>query len=262
MWKSVKTLLTLLAGAGLFLHNTPAKADTLFSLGVEGYTDQYKEPIADVDTTAGYGGITASYQVSQPNWFLGIDGRADFGLAKYSSVDGTAQHEPQYETEFRLYGGPTYTLNGGSEIAPYIGIGTRLYFDQSAHTFTDLGFGGYNRYIQQVYAPVGASWTFRSGDWTITPNAEYDQLLYGHVWSGLKEFTGYDVTNTQSSGYGVRGALMFGTRSGKYLWEAGPYFRYWDIKNSDVFVGPDGDGWIEPHNTRLQVGAQARLLFW
>ena len=39
------------------------------------------------------------------------------------------------------------------------------------------------------------------------------------------------------------------------IWQFGPFVRYWNINQSQVTITPDNQGWVEPKNKRLQIGA-------
>ncbi len=248
--------IALLAFAG------QAQAVDHYNIGLEAFTDNYREPIEDVhlNNHAIYGSVTGNYEHDlSPNSFIGVDGRLSYGRDNYKSVSGSSKNTPQYEGEFRLKLGMKTKFAGGV-LSPYTGIGTRLYYDNSDNTVTTLGFGGYDRDIEQFYAPVGMTYDYPLGNsWQISPNIEYDQLIYGRVHSRLKPFVGYDVTNSQHDGYGVRGELMAGQQQKNgYGWEFGPFVRYWNIENSDVDQH-GGTGWIEPKNIRLQAGLGLRF---
>ena len=255
--KKIPGLLLLSA----LLGPLPAHAGDQWNIGVEGFYDKYREKVVDVTTTTPFGSITAGYTYNTPYAFGAIDGRFSYGNASYKSPDGT-NHTPQYDGEVRLRGG----FNFGN-FSPYSGVGGRFYLDKGTGTTTNLGYGGYDRHIQQFYIPVGADWQFNLGDgWSLTPNGEYDHLVYGRVKSDLKQFAdfGANAVNKQHSGYGLRASLLLGHSYGRAnanTWQFGPFIRYWHIKNSDIFVAPSGAAGLEPDNTRVQVGAKLRFLF-
>lgn len=231
-----------------------------FSLGLEGFRDHYQEPDpgVQVDEHADYGSVTGGWTHSYGRNFTGLDGRASYGKDDYKSTSGVDNGIPQYEFEARLRQGLNVAMGGGT-LSPYIGLGTRYFYDKSKDTVTNLGFYGYDRRILQFYAPIGATYTFTSGSWTFAPNAEFDPLLLGKVNSRLQNGGGYNITNTQSagSGYGIRGEFMVGQKG----WQVGPFVRYWHINQSDTTTAPDGSQWVEPRNERLQYGAALRFLF-
>jgi hypothetical protein len=113
---------------------------------------------------------------------------------------------------------------------------------------------------------VGITHTSTQGSWTIRKNLEADALLYGNVSSRLGTIPGFgNVENDQDpfSGWGARGELMLGKVNAQgYGYEFGPFFRYWWVDDSNTeFDGVSGGTYLEPENTRLQIGATARWLF-
>jgi hypothetical protein len=244
-------LLLMVAGA--------AQAESSYMLGVEAYYDRYQEPQSGVrvDSRAGYGGIIGTYSYATGRLNLAVDARLDAGVNHYHSVDGSSDGEPQYESEERLRIGTSFNL-GNAMLLPYTGVGVRLFFDNGKGYFTNLGYAGYDRRIAQFYVPVGAKLNFvTSGGWSVSPVLEYDQLIVGKVNSRLANVGDENMLNTQHQGYGVRGELMFG-RDG---WEAGPFVRYWNIKDSDITCDSLGNCGLEPRNDRIQIGADLRARF-
>lgn len=251
---------TLLCG----LNPVPAQAGET-TLGIEGFHDNYQEPRSDilVNNHANYGSVTAGYEsTGASDYFYGVQGRFSYGRNDYKSVSGVDHNVPQYEGEARaLIGFKNNSVT--NDIHAYTGIGYRGFLDKGGGTVTNLGFGGYDRHINQVYVPFGASDKMPiGGNWTFTPLAEYDQIVWGRVKSDISPYTGYDITNSQHHGFGARGELMFGQKLEHYSWEAGPYIRYWRIETSKVTYPPDGSGGlVEPSNRRTQIGAALRVSF-
>jgi hypothetical protein len=89
-------------------------------------------------------------------------------------------------------------------------------------------------------------------------NIEYDQLLYGWQLSELSDIGFADITNPQTSGYGLRGSVMYERRS----WSVGPFINYWNIGHSayDCVAGGAECG-DEPDNQTLEVGLQGKYKF-
>jgi len=243
-----------------------AYAEGKFSFGLEGFTDNYEEPEpgVEVDEHATYGSITAGYTYNFNNaYFVGMEGRGSYGRNDYKSVSGTADNIPQYETEARLLGGMRIPMQGGTTVfIPYFGLGSRFYYDNSNGVVTSLGAAGYDRRILQFYAPIGFKMEITSGAWTYSPMIEFDPLLLGKVNSRLGNVPGfYNITNTQKNGYGWRGEFMIGQKYQNYSWEAGPFFRYWKIDESETDTDQIGQVFVEPKNTRIQAGAGLRFNF-
>ncbi len=244
-------------------------AENQYKLGIDGYQDNYKEHIVGLSEHARFGGFTADYIHSSNGYFTSVQSRMAYGKDNYKSVSGIINGIPQYEGELRLITGvsiPIPDIGGVQAIVPYFGIGGRYFYDNSKNQITNTGFFGYDRRIMQAYLPIGANWEFTHGGITFWPNMEFDTLIYGRVNSRLRNFdpTENNITNTQKKGYGARGELMVGQKRDGYSWQVGPYFRYWDIKDSNLKFDAGGStpGFlVEPANTRLQTGAAFRVLF-
>jgi Autotransporter beta-domain len=234
-----------------------------YGLGVEGFHDNYREPSVSLDNNAIYGSLTGYYSREMKNAFVAVDGRVSYGSNDYESTSGTSEDEPQWEFELRTRGGYSFPLWGGA-MSPYTGLGLRYFRDESKGTVTSLGFSGYDRRITQLYLPVGLSYAYTtSGGWTITPQAEFDWLLYGNVNSRLQNVSSayYNIENDQHEGYGFRGEIMVGKVSNGYSWQAGPFFRYWNVADSKITTAPDNSQWLEPENDRTQIGVAVRVLW-
>lgn len=262
---AARKCLSVLVSAFLpgFLPHSAA-AETTLKLGTEGFYDHYTEPdsFVDVDEKSYYGSGTASLSASYGGYYGALEGRGSYGRSNYKSPSGLLKHIPEYETEGRLLGGVTLPLQDGQTVVTYIGFGTRYYFEKNKGNVSSLGLFAYDRRILQLYLPIGVSMKFTSGDWNYSPLLEFDPLLHGWVKSRLSNIPGfYNINNPQHKGYGWRGEFMVGQQYKYFGWETGPFFRYWNITASDVATDPNGVQWIEPHNNRLQAGAQLRVTF-
>ena len=239
-----------------------------FSLGVEGFHDRYREPEIDVTETTDYGSITGGWKhywpmLNDDKFLVGADVRFSTGTDSYKSSSGTLSGSRQNELEGRLLTGFQYGHFLGGTLSPYIGFGVRYFVDNGKGEVTNLGAHAYDRRITQEYIPIGLTYNYiGEGGWSITPTIEYDPLVYGNVNTRLQNITGfYNINNTQNagSGYGLRGSIMFGFDVHGYDIQAGPFVRYWNINDSELTVDPAGTGWIEPKNTRTQVGAEVKV---
>lgn len=243
--------------------STPADR---FSLGLETFHDRYREDSVDLDNTALYASLTGDYTTYYtPNWFSVWGGRMSYGSNDYRSQSGKADSIPQWELEARAQIGYDEAIGEG-HLKPYIGLGVRYFRDEAQGESTDLGFSLYDREILQVYAPVGVTYAFPAFGFTLAPTLEYGPLLYGRVNSKLGQVPGYyDTSNKQTSGYEFRGDFLVSNLDPHGQGFAfGPFFRYWRMGSSDVDVTPStpsGTNWIEPENSRLQIGAQVKYLF-
>ncbi len=238
--------------------------DKAWSFGVEGFADWYREPSATVKTVTAYGALTAGYQdfdLPWSHWFTGADLRASYGRSDYKSVSGTLNNTPEQEYEGRWklgYG----IVEDGRGARYYSGLGLRYFHDALKGTVTSLGYDGYDRNITQFYLPLGVDLQMRYAGWDISSELEYDRLIRGFVSSRLGDIPGYeDAWNRQTDGYGLRADLMFSqpTESGN-RYAFGPFVRWWSMEDSKTDSQAAGT-FLEPHNTRLQLGAELKYLF-
>lgn len=231
-----------------------------FNVGVEGFYDVYNEPGPAVDVDTYYGSLTGKWVHNWSSYFTAVDLRYSIGRDNYSSPSGSYSGATEDETDDRIRVG----MNLGA-FSPYIGAGVRYFVDNGKGQVTDLGAQGYDRRITQLYVPLGVSYTHTMDNgWTITPNIEYDQLAYGNVNTRLGTIPGlFNISNTQTSGYGIRGEFMVGwkTANSKTELQCGPFIRYWNISTSNTTIDPAGNGWIEPANNRTQYGLALRVLW-
>ncbi|MES2985446.1 MAG: hypothetical protein V4735_09695 [Pseudomonadota bacterium] len=235
-----------------------------FSLALGGYYDEYEENTIGMNEKGRFFSLEGSYEhYFNDRWFLGAEARGSKGEADYtSSATGSADNIEQWELEGRLLGGSDKLLPGGDRLKLYSGLGTRYFSDELKGAVSTTGARGYDRRITQFYIPIGATYSFSALGLEWAPNLEYDHLLYGHVQSRLQNLPPrHALNNDQYDGYGLRGELMVGkTDSSGFGWQAGPYFRYWDMQDSEWDQTPTTGGY-EPANTRIQVGAKVKATF-
>lgn len=257
------------AFTGIFA--TPCLAATLptgseTKVGVEAFYDNYREPISPtvlVNEKAYFAGINGSYTYNWTEYMAAAELRGAYGRDNYKSPSGTINNISQYDAEGRLLGGFRLpSPSGGTVFVPYLGLGSRFFYDNSKGRVTNLGLLGYDRRILQFYMPVGLKAQVHDGNWIYSPMIEFDPLLAGKVNTRLGNISGLEnINTTQHRGYGWRGELMVGQQYKSFGWEAGPYFRYWNIKDSNTATDSLGNVFYEPYNTRLQVGAGLRFIF-
>jgi hypothetical protein len=125
----------------------------------------------------------------------------------------------------RLLGGHDFVFENASfSLAPYAGLGFRYLYNDGRGSDTN-GVEGYERYSHYIYVPVGLTPRFRVTDLSrLSLNMEYDQLIYGWQVSSLGDSISgaTDLTDSQHSGYGLRGSLMYEVPH----WSFGPFFDY------------------------------------
>ncbi len=154
------------------------------------------------------------------------------GTVDYSSDStGSASGEPDWYIEARALVGKDWAINE-AVISPYTGLGYRYLFNDG-RGITSTGYGGYQT-PKQLYLFAcrhhpshRAQGPGKTGEHAgIRPAAGRKQI------SSLSDVgAGYsDVTNNQSSGYGLKMSVMYQ----KDKWAIGPYLYYWNIGQSDI----------------------------
>lgn len=205
------------------------------------------------------------------NWFL--MGEIDYnnGKVKYSG-SGTQSGIPQYY--YNLKAAVGYDFNFDSFVlSPYVGLGYRFLNMQWGGTTTSTGAYGYDRQSTYNYIPVGVIHKFAVNEnkAKIETSFEYDYLLSGNQFSGLSSLNGRgglsglpDANNKQNSGYGLNLSVLYKQDN----WGVGPYWKYWNIKNSETaggtftYNGTQYRGtWYEPANTTNEFGIKLVFVF-
>lgn len=181
-------------------------------------------------------GIAGSFAYHD-NLMLKAEGRYSYGSLYYTSPgSGTASNIPDYIWEFRGVSGYDFSLQTGSILTPYIGIGYRYLNDNSAGKVTSLGASGYERESNYYYSPVGVKFNTNSKTgWSTEATAEYDIFWWGKQITHLSDVdpSFNDLENRQQHGYGLRGSVAFQTRADDVDYAIEPFIRYWNIKDSE-----------------------------
>ncbi|HEY6240887.1 MAG TPA: hypothetical protein VIW78_08615 [Burkholderiales bacterium] len=243
-------------------------------------TNASNDPLA---TRGGWeaGGQIASYHYEEPNFakligprvgavgaytfvpgrmFIKADVRGSVGSLEYQGT-GTQDSVPDYIFETRVVAGTDFRAGGSVAFSPYAGLGYRYLYDD-LRGYTQVGnktFAGYRRYSSYLYAPVGLTARFRIHDrWVLAPMVEYDYFIRGKQITKLSDAgSGFpDITNTQTSGYGYRLAVM----AEKDRFAFGPWMNYWKIGDSDTVTVNSTTG-LEPANWTREVGLEFRYRF-
>ena len=261
---------------GLFASSAQAeytiekyRSSNSYSVGIEGFHETYKEPIASLVDTANYGSITANWThyfvpSARKQYFFGLDGRTSYSPKdNYESISGTSSGDTQREFDLRLLSGIRYNNTDTESLSVFSGLGLRYYRDEGKGIVTNLGAAGYDRRISQIYIPLGLTYNITTDSgWVITPSIEGDLLVNGTVETRLQNLGGEDLKNTQgfASGYALRAELMIGLHnSSGVVWQVGPFVRYWNVSDSDSSCDSFGSCGYEPKNSRAQYGAELRL---
>jgi len=156
-------------------------------------------------------------------------------------------------------------------VTPYTGFGFRYLFDRGDGQLSSTGYWGYDRKSHYYYLPLGADLAKEMpNNWEIDLNAEYDILIYGLQKSYLSDgdqFNGLNnanFTNPQNKGFGLRASIKLLKRGSLVDFYVEPYFRFWNIEQSDTKTGMD-DGTmqtlVEPKNNTIEVGSKFGVQF-
>ena len=142
---------------------------------------------------------------------------------------------------------------------PYIGVGYRELFDNSANQVTSTGAIGYNRISQYYFLPVGMIW-YINEFWSL--KSQYNYLLQGKQTSYLKDAlpANYNVNpvNTQTIGGGLDFTLNKKLTSN---WNYYGFIRHWDLGASDAVSCSESANCIEPKNSTNEIGIGISFAF-
>jgi len=229
------------------------------------YTYRYKEPSVMESEGIFYGmhfGCTSRDWVSTSSSNGGsvfkAEGRFAFGRVDYDGAlwDGTPAKLNginDFVFEGRLLLGADMLF---SDILGtlYSGVGYRYLNDD-----TSFDPYGYERESNYLYIPLGGEiYANLKADWYWGAGIELDYLAWGMQKSHLSNVGLNDVDNRQKSGYGYRASVRFEHKSKKAVFAIEPFYRYWDIDDSEI----EYDGYeygLEPDNSTKEIGVQ---LFW
>ena len=235
-------------------------------IGPEIYSFKYKEPSVMEEKGIFYGmhfGCTSRDWVSNSSLNGGsvfkAEGRFAFGRVDYDGAlsDGTP---------YKLDGINDFVFEGrlllGADIlirdtlgTLYSGVGYRYLNDDPSF---EQYF--YERESNYLYIPLGGEiYANLKADWYWGARIEFDYLAWGMQRSHLSNVGYNDVDNRQNSGYGYRASLRFEHKSKKAVFAIEPFYRYWDIDDSEIQYAGYGYYGLEPDNSTKEIGVQ---LFW
>lgn len=265
-------------GTGLNGISNPADSNAAqpllrktYEIGAEVYSYKYEEPGLMEEEGLFYGfrlAFTDHTWVSDSPQSLPADGglmfraegRLAFGQVDYDGgiVDLNTNNVIPYSIddiddwvfEGRLVLGNDW-LRQSALHTVYAGIGYRYLNDDSS-----FDLSGYQRESNYLYVPVG--YLFDGGHstgWSLGFGAEFDVFLMGNQRSHLSDVSSIypDVDNRQESGYGYRACVKIQHKSKKGILIVEPFFRYWDIDDSELSYETFGTVY-EPANETTEIG--------
>ncbi|MFH2069324.1 MAG: autotransporter outer membrane beta-barrel domain-containing protein [Candidatus Omnitrophota bacterium] len=241
---------TLLAAVRSFAEPPQVNAWEL-GIGVSGFT--YDEP-GLMKEEGVLVGLKASY-AHRRKLMLKAEAEIGFGTVSYDGStwggDPVTADGGDYKWELRGLVGYDF-VKGTVLLTPYTGIAYRYLNDQLS------GVGAYERESNYYYSPIGLEINkeFANG-WSWNTTLEYDIFWNGLQVSHLSDVDPglNDIKNDQTDGYGYRISMKFQNKNGFGI---EPYYRYWDIKQSDPAIvtyegTPVGIG-VEPKNNSREIG--------
>ncbi|WP_027721352.1 hypothetical protein [Maridesulfovibrio zosterae] len=238
-----------------------------FKLGYEGMYMYYDEPDVMHEKgilNGGFGswtGYFTQYDIMLNAELEGLAGSLEYN-GQYSDGTKLKCDNDDYFISGRATLGMGFE-NGKIGYTPYIGVGTRYWYDKIKAT------GGYEREITQYYLPLGINIISNMDDgWSIGGTIEGDLLLGGTVDSKLSQAgSNYsDASNTQdfASGGGGRLSAFIEYDFTDYSLGFEPYFRYWQFAKSNtdsVMYGSGNANVVEPKNKFYMSGVRLYIKF-
>jgi hypothetical protein len=265
------------AGTSAMAQTAPMlKTQTGNEIGLTLSSYTYTEPSLSVTNKATNYGIEYQGTYAFGNdWF--VFGEFDYNTGKnnYSSPgSGTVNGIPTYYYNLKGAVGYDFAFEGFN-LSPYVGFGYRFLSQQLGGMTSSTGALGYDRQSTYNYLPVGITHRMAVGAKSMLDTTlEYDYLLVGNQYSGLATLNGTysgvtyagipNVNNKQNSGYGLNLTVMYKEDD----WGVGPYFKYWNIQQSDTAyatITRNGTGYrysaYEPANNTKEYGIKAIYRF-
>ncbi|MCL2644228.1 MAG: hypothetical protein FWD51_02080 [Betaproteobacteria bacterium] len=154
-------------------------------------------------------------------------------------------------------GGLEFKLTEGFSVSPYLGVGYRYLVDKADGEYYGFIYvRGHKREQTYYYIPVGLNWKISPApSWRLTLNNEFDYLVRGENTTTTYHPT-EEISFRQTSGYGFRSAVKVERDLRSVGLFAEPFFRYWNIKESNVV-----NGWVEPKNRTQEYGLRIGVSF-
>jgi hypothetical protein len=213
-------------------------------------------------------GIYADYTCRPKKMMIKMETRFNFGSIEYKS-EGTGSYDGvrDYVFDLRASFGRDLRITDDAYLTPFVGFGYRYLFDDFGGKVTNTGHYGYDRKSRYIYSPVGAESVVRmSESWLLGVTAEYDIFWRGWQRSRLGDALedAPSANNRQKDGWGARGSIKFIKVLPKANFYVEPFFRYWDIKDSELTTLSIGEYLVtlkEPANKTTELGARIGIAF-
>lgn len=134
-----------------------------------------------------------------------------------------------------------------------VSVGAGLGYRRLVDNLQEAGAGGYKRVNDRYYLALSLEKDIAIDAWTITPSAQYKHILKSNQYSDL--FGG--VNTAQKEGHGAEFAVAFAHKGADYTTVITPYYRMWDIKDSEMHPL----GVYEPRNKTSEAGVALSFKF-
>lgn len=239
-----------------------------WEVGAEVFNYKYREP-GLMSMEGPLYGVTArvTWREPQPEagWMYRVDaryarGKTDYDGSLWDGTPYTISGEDNQAHEIRAMAGYDWPAPD-SLTTLYFGLGYRYKTDDSSDP------AAYKRESTYTYLPIGIEHLRHTAPGDLRFALEYDLFLSGKQESHLGVPFG-KISNTQNSGYGVRGSVAFTWERGSYSFMIEPFVRYWDIDDSEivyrtVYLFPYLYliGFLEPANDTLEAGVNLKMTF-
>jgi len=262
----------LLCVAGSFVVSTALAQDKTkihnFNIAPEVSSYEYKEPGVMKYSGTMYG-LTAEYlnnggvgRIKQ-TMPIQLRGRVNYMQGKLKYDGAYMSGEPlkfsgqkNYFVDTIFAAGMEARVNEKFSVSPYLGLGYRYLQDKG-----DAHPASYKREQTYLYLPIGADLKiYPATTWMVSFNTELDILLRGENKSHVSEWFGEDLKFRQKSGYGLRLSAKIEKNFQSVGVFAEPFYRYWDIKRSDIETNAYG-AFVEPKNKTNEFGMRIGVSF-
>lgn len=212
--------------------------------------------------------LWGAYTFRPEKYMVRFDGRMGFSDMEYSSgVSGEVSGIRDYVVEAGARFGRTFQASDAWQLTPFAGFGYRYLYDGFGEKMTSNEYLGYNRKSNYLYTPIGLEIDRRlKQEWALVTALEYNHFWHGWQHSDLGIFfeNDYTAVNDQADGWGMSGSAKFVRQMGMRDIVFGPYFKYWNIKDSNTVFHNYMDeeyGFMEPANTSIEIGGRFGVRF-